>query len=555
MKKPFCYILAALVIAALVVSAGCITEEKTGLLTQDQLTSSLDRLVCALDTSAADADARVSAFAAALGNASSVDEIRIITRAFYIDNIKLTGAGYYDAENNRSYLTPFAPQTASLKPVYDTASLTPNKTTIIGPLAGAGNGVLAAFVHPVCRDGKTAGAVFAFFDPVTFVSDAAVSIGGLNGSAAVLADTEGTIFYSAFAGAIGRNYSDYAKTWDNVTVLPRILGAETGISEVYSGLTAGISAAHVKKQAAWTTDTAFGRTFRIAVITEEKAPALTQADIPNRTEVDTALKALYTYALYNSKEQTLAELNKPDGKFSHDDFTLYAFDTDGTLLASGDRTGQIGHSFANWRSAYGVRAVALMADIAATNGGGWYTFAAAVTDDPAEQTAYRAAAGVMPVSADWFVCSIIPAGTETIPVAIETRNELLETVQTALKMYLEKGAAALPEYTDRRGTPLEGNDRNIMVFHRNGTILVFSAHPAIAGTNASFMTNPTTGISYMPMLTELADRGGGYTSITIYSGETKQNNVSVAYLEPLDADLFLLVTKQVTSYDPKTVRT
>lgn len=550
MKNVF-LIPAILLLAVTFICAGCIQKDTApDLPLTDLLNSTLDKLSLSLDAKMNESDARLTVFADSLSGASSLseEEINRLVREYYIDNIKLSAAAFYDARHNVSYITPFASSgTINLKEVYDNVSFRDNATILYGPIVTKYHGTVAALVRPVYQNGEYTGIAIAYFDPVSLVTNAALEIDGLNGLGSFIIRTDGIIFYSTYENNIGTNIHEFPETWGNHAVYASILDNESGLSPVFSSRTPSRYDA-VSKQAAWKTISMCGMEFRLAVVSCEKFPELPADYTPDYSALKKAVHSVYLYAYEHGKEQTLAELNNPKGRFAYDDFDILALDLDGNLLASQHRPYQVNSSLVNVRSAYGMRSVETWADIAATSAGGWYYSTSAVSEDPVESVGQLSAVYLMLVETDWFICAQIPAQAERIPVNVDAKNTLLKTMQTALQMYVDDGEAALQEYMYRNGTALEGDTHNIVVLDNNGTILSSSAHPRNVGTDALYMTLPSTGVSITRLLILKAENGGGFVTADFHDSKADTDYVAVLYIEPLNDHSFIVVSQRTESY-------
>ncbi|MDO5846198.1 MAG: hypothetical protein Q4Q04_04660, partial [Methanocorpusculum sp.] len=471
MNRRIVPVLAA-VLLLLTAGAGCITEDLPAPLPDTALlTTTLNAFNATLARGIAEADECITAFSHDIVESSaagSPEQTEHLVRAFYIDNIRLTAAGYYDAATNHTFTTPISSEYIDLKTIYENTTFDGDKTLIYGPIITEQHGTLCAFIHPVYTAGEITGMVISFFDPVAFITDVATENGGLNGLGALLIDTNGIIFYSGYGSNIGHSIYNYSDEWAAVPVYRTITENPAGLTAPFKSRTPSWDG-YVWKQAAWTTAPILDRTFRVAVLSCEKLPELPPDYRPDYEAMEDAVKELYMYIAAHGKEQTLRELNKPDGMFAHDGFDLFALDTNGTLLGSQKRQYQIGLSCVNWRSAYGTKPAETWADIAQTSGGGWYYYPMAVSEDPLETKGMLACTYLMLIDQSWYIGSQIPALADRLPVNIRIMTELENTMQTALQMYLDEGDAALQKYTD-----LAGDTQDIYVLTDTGTVLASS---------------------------------------------------------------------------------
>lgn len=202
-----------LILTVLLFSSGCVLNEPTQTRLFPQRT--LETFASAITEKTHDADERTTIISHTIEDAASDEEIEAALLEFYIDNIKLTAVGYYDAQQNKTYITPFATigTVVDLKKIYESFPSPEHRTFIYGPISTERHGTACAFAHPVYRGGEYTGIVVSLFDPVVFVTDAALSYEGLSDLGIRIIDTDGIIFYSSFGGNIGINIANITDVW------------------------------------------------------------------------------------------------------------------------------------------------------------------------------------------------------------------------------------------------------------------------------------------------------------------------------------------------------
>jgi len=77
------------------------------------------------------------------------------------------------------------------------------------------------------------------------------------------------------------------------------------------------------------------------------------------------------YVKTNGKEAALKEFTKTSGPFQKGELYIFAYNTDGTVIAHGGDPTLVGKNIITYRDPNGVPAVKEAADIAGTKGGGW----------------------------------------------------------------------------------------------------------------------------------------------------------------------------------------
>ncbi|MDO5844894.1 MAG: hypothetical protein Q4Q53_07100 [Methanocorpusculum sp.] len=543
------FALSVLILTALLFSAGCIAESDEYLLpSTDVLNDTLDKFLQSIGDKAVDANERLTAFAHNVESADTPKEIENVVTDFYIDNIKLSYAAYYDSVNGETYVSPYFNTSGDYtKKIFEDVTFDGCDTKLYGPIFTKHHGTLCAFVHPVYNDGKVTGVVAGYNDPIAYVTDSALECGGLNSLGPLILDSEGYVFYSSFATDIGGNvYNFFAKS-NKYSLAKNMAENETGVSEVFEGYTPGLVIDMVKRQAVWKTVSVCGKDLRVAVISSEETPELSADYVPDYKAMENAVREVYIYAFTHGKDKTVEALN--DGTFSYKDFDVCAFDVDGTILASQKRPYQVGYNFNNWRSAYGVKTVETWGDIAQTSGGGYHYFTISSSEDPTEKEGTLCASYVMAVDSDWYLVSLIPAQAERVPVNIGIKNSLLETMQAALKMLTDYKQSAFDMFMNREGTELEGNSHEIMVLDKDGFVLSSNIPYLKVGTNALSLTDYSTGISLTRLLILKAESGRGFTSADFYDEKNNEEYSAVLYVEPLKDGRFIVVSEKASRFD------
>lgn len=535
----------------IIISVVCVNAGSSSVLPSEEvLTETLDKFSDVIKTKSDGVDIGMGEFARKIetaGKDASPEELDSIVRNFYIDNIKLSYAAYYDAESDTVYVSPSENKNSGLtKIIFESVSFDEYRTILYGPIFSKEHGVVCAFVHPVTINGKITGIAAAYCDPVAFVTDSALECGGLNGLGPVIIDSEGIIFYSPFATEIGSNAVDFDSKTNIASLSRKIVESESGISGVFEGYMPGIWAGALKKQIAWKTIHIFNKEFRVGVSSCEKIPEISADYKPDYEAMEKAVRDVYVYAYEHGKQAAIKALN--DGTFSYDNFDIFAAELDGTVLASQKRPYQVNLNFINYRSAYGIKIIETWSDIVQTTGGGYNYFTCAMTEDPTEDKGILTAAYLMLVDSDWYIGSMIPIQAEPVSVNVEVKNSALETMQKVLRMYDEEGSAAFEKYMNRAGTPLENDSHYIVVLDYDGNILASSKYPNHVGRNILSMSMPSTGISITRLMIMKAESGGGMITGDISIEDSLEDNTALFYVEPLDENSFVYIIELIGTH-------
>jgi signal transduction histidine kinase len=247
------------------------------------------------------------------------------------------------------------------------------------------------------------------------------------------------------------------------------------------------------------------------------------------------------YAAAVGEEAALAEFQQKDGQFSHGDVYIYAYDSNGTLLAHPYQADLVGTNRSNWTDVRGLPFVQV-SEYTASNGGGFiaYLYPApegGVIDEKALDTYEPKIGYVFPVDETWWIGSgiyfsdMVPGGSGRPEVV----SEMIGLVEDAASYGREQGtAAAFAEISNRSGMFVDAEGHYIYAYDYNGTLLAHPYLPEKIGTSLIDRTDPF-GMKNIRALADTARSGGGYVVFIWPNPEDgDREELKIGYVLPVD---------------------
>lgn len=93
----------------------------------------------------------------------------------------------------------------------------------------------------------------------------------------------------------------------------------------------------------------------------------------SRTDVEAFVQSAADYARANGQDAALAAFTTPDGQFHQGELYIYAYDTEGNVLAHGGNPELVGQNLATMQDPNGLMVVEALQK-AAQSGGGWVEY-------------------------------------------------------------------------------------------------------------------------------------------------------------------------------------
>ena len=295
----------------------------------------------------------------------------------------------------------------------------------------------------------------------------------------------------------------------------------------------------VTKEAVWETAGLDGAVWRVVVTKDSgtaaaAAPsvapaAATDSRVNNLTEfVDNAA----AYAAERGREAALAEFNDANGSLSDGDLYVFAYGSDGTVLALPYQQGVHGTDRTGIANPNGVKFIDRMKEIARGGGGYLYYIYANPADDYREEFKLSY---VRPVDGTWFVGSGIYLPEIPAQFNLTEKDLLVERVKQARAYALENGPAnAIRAFNDRNGTFADGS-RYIFAYGYNGTTLAMPFQPEAIGTDRTDFSD-THGVKVAAWEIAVARSGGGFVYVDYLNPDTGEAGIKLCYVTPAGDD-------------------
>lgn len=236
----------------------------------------------------------------------------------------------------------------------------------------------------------------------------------------------------------------------------------------------------------------------------------------------------------------LAEFQQKDGPFSQGDLYVYAYDSNGTLLAHPYQPELVGADRANWTDARGLPFVRV-GNTTAANGGGFIAYLYPAprngTIDETAPEAYEPKLGYVAPAGEgiWVGSGVYLGGMAYNGTGPDPVAEMVDLVERCAAFGRAEGAAkAFGEISNRSGAFVDGDGHYIYACDYNGTLLAHPHLPGTVGTSLIERRDPF-GMETIRALAETARSGGGYVVFVWPNpGNENRDELKIGYVLPVD---------------------
>jgi hypothetical protein len=301
----------------------------------------------------------------------------------------------------------------------------------------------------------------------------------------------------------------------------------------------------VTKEAVWETAGVDGAEWRVVVTRE--APGTT-ATVPTATAAPPAAVAMpadarvntltafvdkaAAYAKEHGKDAAISGFNDANGSFIDGDMYVFAYGTDGTVLALPYQQGALGTDRTGITDPNGVKYIDRMKQIAREGGGCLYYIYANPADNYRNEFKFSC---VKPVDDDWFVGSGIYLPEVPAQFNMTERDALVERVRQARAYAQENGAEkSVRDFNDVNGTFADGS-KYIFAYGYNGTTLAMPFQPESIGTDRTGFAD-TYGVKVAAWEIAVAENGGGFVYVDYINPDTGKPGIKLCYVVPAGDD-------------------
>jgi hypothetical protein len=533
------------VFAAFFLVSGIQAPAKVGVAIPSDMAETAADLHSTIETTIASIVGNMEATAAMMPEMTTVAGQESVLRTLYNQYPQCFGVSYTDISGSVSVVVPKY-SLSDVSHLMGEQQITESSFTetalLVGPLPSNIYGEVICILVPV----YTADGLYAGY--LTLVAYPSVLLGAGSGSLyyykdtqynAGLGDPDGTIIYYPDSEVIGTNVytSGLFHKAGAVNQLAPIFEMESGTAE-HTFYDVGYGPM-VDKLAVWSTVHAAGRDIRVLLLdssrTADQKTSVTGN--PDLEEMVSTVEQMLVYAKKNGKDRTLTEISNPDGQFASENFSIFSYDMEGTVLADPGLQALIGEDRINYRDGYGMRLTDSMITRCLQGGGYIHTYTpvatVAVTNAAEIDLAY-----VLPVDDTWFIGARQTVSPELYSVNLSKRGLLFRNVQDVQQYILNHGKeAALAEINDPAG---QFNTSGSWVFAMDysGRLLADPAQPQMVGSDYLYFTDPHGSSTVREMLV-LAKNGGGFTYRELPVAYTDQHVLQLVYVEPVDDTWYL----------------
>ena len=249
------------------------------------------------------------------------------------------------------------------------------------------------------------------------------------------------------------------------------------------------------------------------------------------------------YAKKTDRTAALATFNNPDGPFTHNNWYIYAYDINGTLLAHPYEQALVGTNRMNRTTTNGLEVTRLGTDTA-VGGGGYILYmypgltSAGDINEP-EISRYEVRLGyVAPITGEWWIGSGLYLTNAQDDQIITVVDRLVRVVDDALCFARShKKVEALRAFNASEGQFAEA-DSYIFALDYNGTLLAYGANPARVGKSDLGVVRQY-GVKSADVSINLSRKGGGFLVYSITNPATGSTEQKLAYVRPVDDNWWL----------------
>ncbi len=359
-----------------------------------------------------------------------------------------------------------------------------------------------------------------------------------------VAQIDGTLIYDTKSEEIGNNlltdpmYSDSALQ----EVLTRILAEQSGTGEyTFSDKT---WSHNVTKTAVWRTAGINDAEWRVVVTYsgDGSGDKTTVAPTPVTDSTDTRYENLksfvgeaVTYAKVHGKESALEEFNNVDGSFINGELYIFAYETDGTVIALPYQQELLGTLRAGIPDSNSVEFIDAAIDAAKAGGGSIYYIYPNPEDDFKEELKLSY---VEPVDDGWFVGAGIYLPEIPAEFNDGEKDELVKRVKNARDYAQVNGLLeAVAAFNDPEGSFADGGNY-IFAYDYNGTTLALPFQPEYIGTNRLGFSD-TYGVKILQWEISVAKCDGGFVYVHYFDPDTADARLKMCYVTPVDGEWFV----------------
>jgi len=426
-------------------------------------------------------------------------------------------------------------------------SFAENDILLIGPVYSNTYGMVLCLIVPVySRDGTYNGYLCVTQTPNVLINETPRTPFYKNTTYELwVGNNNGDVLYHPDSSYIGTNYYTNPRYQQQVELhygLGRVFAESEGTA-VYQFYPLGGSD-RVNKTVIWKTLSFGGQDLRLVLADYPRNPVdITFPPNPNVDKMISDVQQMAAYAKRNGQIATLSAMSNPNGLFTDENYEIFAYTMDGTVLSMPSREYLVGENRINHKGVWGLMIIQNMIN-RCLQGGGYVHYYDAV---PYSDQAVFGVAYVLPIDANWFVGAQMPILNHTVTYDIRDRYTLVHTVQAVQDYIATYGKEATLAMLMDPSDELTAGEDHIFAMDYNGILLADETNPQMVGKDIFYLTDPH-GTSVIREIVMVAKQGGGYVLTETADSTTGVYTMILMYVQPVDDEWCVVSSAPLDSF-------
>ena len=265
-------------------------------------------------------------------------------------------------------------------------------------------------------------------------------------------------------------------------------------------------------------------------------------EITETTTTPEELKAFvenaFVYANTVGKEKALAAFNDPNGEFIDGEMYIFAGDMNGTILSHPYQPALVGKDSWSAEDSTGVKYI--QRHIARAQQGGGYVFYLYPNPSVDYSTELKFSY-VIEVDNEWYLGAGLynhnASFSHTVSIDWQERNELIKQVRTMHYLAEVNGISAVTDMMMDPNSEFQREGLYPFAVNGTGTMLAFSADPALVGTDQLGSVN-SFGMSFVREGISLGAAGGGLMYMLVWDANLQREVYVLDFVKPVGNDTY-----------------
>lgn len=364
-----------------------------------------------------------------------------------------------------------------------------------------------------------------------------------------IGNSEGDILYHPDATYIATNYYTspvYQRQDKLLSGLGRVFAEPEGTASYMFYPLNGDNL--LEKTIIWKTLSFGGQDLRLVLSDYPSDPIeVIYPENPNLDKMVSDVQQMFLYAKRHGQAETLAAMNNPNGRFADENYEIFAYSMDGTVLSMPDMAYLVGQNVINYKGAWGLNIVQNMINRALQGGGYLHYYDMLLYSD--NQAIFNIAY-LLPVDDTWFIGARMPLLNHTVTYDVQKRLDLINSVQTVQRYIAEYGkdqTLVMITAPSNELTPPAGKG-HVFAVDYNGILLADEINTDLIGKDIFYITD-SRGSSFVREIVMVAKGGGGYVLTETKDDATGLMFMTLMYVEPVDDEWCVVSVLFLNSFD------